>query len=477
MDEGISGAKRGGKTKLVLLKVHKALKRGCFIATNINVDISKLPLKNLDTTYYDGLIVKLPDVPTAKQLNSLGLGYQGDDIDETKNGYIIFDESALIFNSYNYRDVELQERFEFLINTGKKRYHVIYIVHDLETLSSRVRRSFIEYSTTCYSIHTLLYIQDSPFKKFVPQIHIAKKRLSSKGQTIKKGFARINFFSGKEVQLAYDTEQKYSEPLPKLAPLGKLKAQIPGASDYLYPKHPHTKSLPTPGYEFVDLRAPYTVLPPRLLGGSNNKKARAQQVKSLLTLISFFCFLIYVYTLINPREKEEITPPKEIIAQETSLQPQPQQEKTNTTQQCDFLSSLSYVQHSEAFTDNWFLELLKRFKPVVRDYNYNNPYIGNRFDYNLIFYDEKGKYAASTNPSELNNYGWYSFPWSRGLALLQKSYWMEEVQQGKILNRREVYILLQADTSPPMFNEAVASVKSGDEEGGLMTGFVSSVTQ
>ena len=64
---------------------------------------------------------------------------------------------------------ELQERFNYLVNSRKYRFDVYYLVHDTKTLASRVRRSFgNDIITRCNSIYSILNIEaDSPLRKKV----------------------------------------------------------------------------------------------------------------------------------------------------------------------------------------------------------------------------------------------------------------------------------------------------------------------
>ncbi|MDY6991054.1 MAG: hypothetical protein SVR94_00390, partial [Pseudomonadota bacterium] len=256
-----------------------------------------------------------------------------------------------------------------------------------------------------------------------------------------------------------DTEQKYREPLPLLVPfVGFDKLQDEA---YIFPHHPVTREKPAANHKFVDISAPYTCLPPRLSGKEVKRDKRGEVVSLLVMLVFFGLGVFWLSRGEGPVESSvEALVPAPVVRPESVVV---EEQEVSSVNECDFLTTLKYLPKSEMFSDNWFLQLVSEYQPVVKDFNYHRgvPSVYQPLDFNVLFFKDE-QLVASTNSVELESFGWHSFRWSRGVFFVQKSYWVEDDSEG-VVNQRETFLFLQTDVVPPTFSSTIAGL--GEKKG------------
>ena len=206
-DFAVTGKKRADKGLFCTGLIRDALRDGRRVATNMDIFPDKIvsPLNK-------GLIIRLPDCPTAEDMESLGLGYEGEEIDEEKNGIIVLDETSKFFNARTYADKSRQGLLDWLIHSGKKRWHVYYQMQGLEQVDKQIRQTQIEYHiavkrTDRWPIPFITPLMGMiGFDVRLPKMHLG---------IIKHGVERDSmlvdrkWYMAKELYGGYDTEQRF----------------------------------------------------------------------------------------------------------------------------------------------------------------------------------------------------------------------------------------------------------------------------
>lgn len=141
-DFAVTGKKRGGKGLFCAGLIRDALKEGRRVATNMNIHLSSMFSPWNRSTY-----IRLPDRPTAEDMQVIGLGYgaEGDAIEEDRNGVIVLDECSAFFNARQWGDKGRQPLLDWLIHSGKLRWDVYYQMQGLEQVDKQLRATQIEY--------------------------------------------------------------------------------------------------------------------------------------------------------------------------------------------------------------------------------------------------------------------------------------------------------------------------------------------
>jgi len=121
-----------GKSLLVSAVIRDHLLSGRAVATNIEI-------------YYPPdappfLLTRLPDVPSAQDMHWLHLGYDGNEIDDKRNGLIVYDECSLLLNARQWQNNT--DLVQHLVNLRKHRYFFVAISQSFATLDSTIRAGF-----------------------------------------------------------------------------------------------------------------------------------------------------------------------------------------------------------------------------------------------------------------------------------------------------------------------------------------------
>lgn len=137
-DFAVTGKKRSGKGLFCAGLITDALREGRRVATNMDI----FP-ENVLSPFHKGTLIRLPDTPTAADMEAIGKG--NDVVDDSTNGIIVLDECSKFFNARQWGDKGRQPLLDWLIHSGKLGWDVYYQMQGLEQVDKQLRSTQIEY--------------------------------------------------------------------------------------------------------------------------------------------------------------------------------------------------------------------------------------------------------------------------------------------------------------------------------------------
>jgi len=231
-----TGKLGNGKSILAVSRIQAALKQGRRVATNLDLRLENmLPADNRDA-----LVIRLPDKPTADDLDMLGKGC--DSVDESRYGLLVLDELGSWLNARDWADKGRQQVINWLIHSRKMRWDVIFIVQHSNMLDKQVREALMEYLCTCKRLDRVRV----PFFGLLGQIltlgawngrvgrlHMGVVTYAAGSLDQRNALVTDRwFYRGTALFNAYDTEQVFSSTYPH------------GPYSYLPPWHTTGRYLP-----------------------------------------------------------------------------------------------------------------------------------------------------------------------------------------------------------------------------------------
>lgn len=245
----VQGKLGTGKTKFAVGKLREALLAGRRCATNLDLN-----MEHLMPAVHRGSVVRLPDKPTAQQLDMIGHG-NPDSYDEDKNGVMVLDELGSWLNSRQFQDKNRAGLIDWLIHARKKGWDCYLIVQHADMIDKQVRIALAEYMVKCIRADKIRIPIVGAFlgkKGRLPRMHIAKISLADvPGVTVDQ-----EWFRGDFLHAAYDTRQIFKED-PEGAPFsylsawhlkGRFQSRKPRQSllQALFPAKPRARPTPKP---------------------------------------------------------------------------------------------------------------------------------------------------------------------------------------------------------------------------------------
>jgi len=207
----VTGKLGAGKSLVVVDRIRQALNEGRRIATNLDLNLESL----INQYAKQSSVTRLSDVPTRDQLDLIGLGYEGDKIDEAKNGILALDECAKFLNSRSWNDKGRKAMIDWLIHARKKRWDVYFIIQDIDAMDKQIKDLFGEHLVTCSRSDRMTVPLIGPFLKLifglslpVPKVHNATVRY---GITQNAPIVDRWITTGTSIYKGYDTEQSFNE--------------------------------------------------------------------------------------------------------------------------------------------------------------------------------------------------------------------------------------------------------------------------
>lgn len=406
MDSVHQGIKRSGKSKYVVSLIRRYLILGRRVATNIDIFLEKLDLPSPRSRRYDGLLIRIPDSPSPQNLWDLGLGSDGEYTDDHHGG-IFLDECSLFLGNRSYNDSEQKKLIEFLVHSGKRRWNVHYIIHDFESLDSKVRNQFISFVYVYKNLKN--FVDDTaPIRRFLPAVHsVSKYPFKPSDKLPEKGRISRHFFVLKEIHKAYSTEQRF---LPRSDYLETVSVNS------LVTQHHNLTGLfisftdsivVVDGKSFLDTRSNYTVLPPRFVLPVVGKR---YFMKTLFMLLVFFVSAYYVYSYFNKNESVENLPVAAV-----------NDGRRLNVGHCEFFTSAAHVSDTlaKSFSRDYLIQLIINYDFKLSDvYDW-----GGRPRFSMFFSNKKGV-IDSADSLELEVYGWQTFYWKKGVVLNRGDMWL-----------------------------------------------------
>uniref|UniRef100_UPI0040489C95 zonular occludens toxin domain-containing protein n=1 Tax=Rheinheimera sp. TaxID=1869214 RepID=UPI0040489C95 len=203
----VTGKLGGGKSLISVSRIQKYLLEGRKVATNL--DIFPQHLLGIDKKNTE--LYRLPDIPTVHDLKAMPLGYEGDDIDESKNGLLVLDECGIFLNSREWNAPgrkEVNAHFKLL---RKLRWDAIFIIQDIENLDADARRTIAEHVVYCRRLDRMRIPIVSALVKAIttydlplPRLHIGIVKYGTESSSM--NVDQWNYY-GDRLYQAYDTEQ------------------------------------------------------------------------------------------------------------------------------------------------------------------------------------------------------------------------------------------------------------------------------
>lgn len=197
----VTGKLGTGKGKFCVWKMQEALRQGRRVATNFD-----LKLENLLPSDSKMTASRVPDKPTADDLDAVGHGNPGDSYNEEKNGIMCLDELGSWLNSRTFGGPERAALIDWLIHARKKGWDVYLIVQNIEMIDKQVRTGLAEYIVKCMRADKIkLPVIGAVMGKLgkLPKFHIANTSMADvPGLVIDR-----DWFKGHDLHAGYDTLQ------------------------------------------------------------------------------------------------------------------------------------------------------------------------------------------------------------------------------------------------------------------------------
>lgn len=207
----VTGKLGNGKTLVSVGRIRDAIRAGCKIATNLDIDLKAMFHKQARNIN----LMRIPDKPTIYDLNAIGKGYDGVEYDESKFGLLVLDECGTWFNSRNWQDKTRSEVNNWFLHARKLGWHVYIIIQDISMLDSQARDAIGELLVTCKRLDKLrvpgiggLIKMFTGWNPTMPRIHRAKV-------TYADGLVSdVWVYRGNDLFKCYDTRQSFIQNYP-----------------------------------------------------------------------------------------------------------------------------------------------------------------------------------------------------------------------------------------------------------------------
>lgn len=219
----VQGKLGTGKSKFCVWMAKQAMFYGRRVAGNLDLHLEKLTPKRM------GRYVRIPDKPTAADLDAMGHG-NPDSYDESKNGVLILDELGTWLNARSFQDKSRAELLDWLIHARKKGWDIYLIVQNVVMIDKQVRESLIEYSCNCLRMDKVkiplvgwffahigetlnaIFLTDR-FRKwgYLPFFHLVVARIGEGANSV---VADRWTYVGSDLHAAYDTRQIFRSDYP-----------------------------------------------------------------------------------------------------------------------------------------------------------------------------------------------------------------------------------------------------------------------
>jgi len=201
----ITGKRGDGKSLAAVGKMSEYLRDGRPVATNMDL----FPERFLPPDNKSARIYRLPDHPQVSDLEMLPPGNLTKDGE--RNGLLVFDEAATIFNSrtWNENPKQRQGLISWLLHSRKYGWDLIFITQHLSLLDKQIRDSLFEFHGVCKSLDKIAIPLLTPLGKLFnlkirpPKMHICIVRygLAADSPVSDKWIYRASLYD------AYDTNQ------------------------------------------------------------------------------------------------------------------------------------------------------------------------------------------------------------------------------------------------------------------------------
>lgn len=201
----VTGRLGAGKSLYAVDVIRRALVDDRPVATNMDIDLSKLCLPTSRKYIY-----RLPDHPHASDLEMIGVGNPSRD--ESRNGVVVLDEAGTWLNSREWGGPERPKLISWLLHSRKLGWDLYLIVQSPELVDKQVRVAIVEHIAFCRRADRLsIPVISGIWRVFsdrglIPQIHWAT---ISYGMGPSAMVVRRDSYRPSSLKDAYDTRQRY----------------------------------------------------------------------------------------------------------------------------------------------------------------------------------------------------------------------------------------------------------------------------
>lgn len=207
----VTGKLGNGKTLVTVGRIRDAIRAGCRIATNLDIDLKAMfgkQAKNID-------FMRIPDKPNIDDLNAIGKGFDGIEYDESKFGILVLDECGTWFNSRNWQDKTRREVNDWFLHARKLGWHVYIIIQDISMLDSQARDAIGELLVTCKRLDKIRVPFIAPIIKALTGINLTMPRIHRAKVTYADGLiSDVWVYRGNDLFKCYDTRQSFIQNYP-----------------------------------------------------------------------------------------------------------------------------------------------------------------------------------------------------------------------------------------------------------------------
>lgn len=201
----LTGKRGEGKTLIATMIAKRYIQQGRVVASNINFN-----LEHLAPAWNKTCIYRLPDMPTSADLKALPVANES--YDESKNGLILLDETAGLFNSHDWRKEDTKEVRFWFAQSRKDGWDLLFLCQQEKQIDSQIRNSLFELHGIAKNmgkmgVPVISFLAQSMFgyKFRLPAFHVFTTRY---GFSYNAPVANTEIIGGTDLYAAYDTKQK-----------------------------------------------------------------------------------------------------------------------------------------------------------------------------------------------------------------------------------------------------------------------------
>lgn len=204
----VTGKLGSGKSLVAVGKIRDYLNQGRMVATNLDLYLEHL----INPFSKNAVVYRVPDKPSADDLNALPTPYEGD-YSEEKTGLLVLDELGTWFNSRTWNDKSRGAVIDWFLHARKLGWDIIFIVQNVSMIDAQAREGLAEMVVHCKRLDRFSLPFISWFFKLAglevkpPKIHlgIVKYGASESSALIERWV-----YTGRDLYNAYDTKQVFS---------------------------------------------------------------------------------------------------------------------------------------------------------------------------------------------------------------------------------------------------------------------------
>jgi len=214
----IEGVRGSGKTKIAVREIQTYLNLGLRVATNLDIDITKLCPKTAS------VVTRIPDQPRSIDLEQLGKSYpelNPDDsstYDEKKFGLIVIDELLTSFNSRNWNDPDRLAVVSWMVQSRKLGWRLMLLCQDVDAVDKQLRETLLQEIWHCRSgknffsspiIGKLFGLFTTPIYKIIAPFGFHYCAIYTGKRKDKAHLAASEFYKLYELHPCYKTSQNF----------------------------------------------------------------------------------------------------------------------------------------------------------------------------------------------------------------------------------------------------------------------------